>query len=762
MNADDFRQLREAFHAVVELEQLARDAHLAQLAAQDPALHEAVCGLLGNLAEQDLQPAAPESRVVGPYRLLQPLGSGGMGEVFLAERIDGGFEQRVALKLVRSGALSNTLTRRFLRERQILARLEHPHIARLLDGGFTAAGRPWLAMEYVAGQNIARHVQQAGLGLRERVALVAKVVAAVAYAQRNLVVHRDIKPANILVDAAGEPRLLDFGIATLLDDSGPERTRTAWRAMTTRYAAPEQIAGDRTTTATDAYALGVLLFELVSGHSPYAAAQAAGGEWSAAILREAPRTLLQACDQPYPARERRGLVGGLERIVQKALAKEPARRYAGAAALGDDLDDWLAGRPLRSGISGAREQTRLLLRRYRWPLTVLLAAVLALGAGLLVALQKAREAAQQNRIARAHLDAMLDVLGAASPRHYAGRDPPASEFLRLAAELLQQKRDQDPALLQRALSEIGHGLINLGKPHEAEPVLQAAVRALEMDPGATAAGKLGSYKLLAAVQDRPQDLPALRATAARIAALAVAPDSDAAAAIDALGLAAGSLARAGDFAAARPLFELGDRLAATVPDQASSAVENYWRQRGWSALRADDLDTARRGLERSLAVITAAPQAFSAMRRAEGEWLLAQALLAQSQTAAAQRLLDAARPVYQAEYPAGHPERALFDLSDAQLQLARGDTAAGQRLLAAAAAVLEGSKAEAKDRFALRLIQAELALQLKQCAAAWQLALQLQAEAQRLQPLLPRQRALAHQLDTRLETGCARQRPVDG
>lgn len=754
MNADDFRQLREAFHAVVELEQPARELHLAQLAMRDPSLHEAVCGLLGNLAEQDLQAGSPEHGVVGPYRLLQPLGSGGMGEVFLAERIDGGFEQRVALKLVRSGALSNTLTRRFLRERQILARLQHANIARLLDGGFSASGRPWLAMEYVAGPTIVRHVQEAGLGLRGRVALVAKVAAAVAYAQRNLVVHRDIKPANILVDAAGEPKLLDFGIATLLDESGPEQTRTAWRAMTTRYAAPEQIAGDRTTTATDAYALGVLLFELVSGHSPYASAEAGAGEWSAAVLREAPRTLLQACDQPYAARERQRLCGGLERIVQKALSKEATQRYAGAAALGDDLDDWLAGRPLRSGISGAREQTRLLLARYRWPLTVLLAAVLALGAGLLVALQKAREAAQQNRIARAHLDAMLDVLGAASPHHYAGRDPTASEFLRHAAELLQREREQDPALLQRALSEIGHGLINLGKPHEAEPVLRAAVQALEQDASASTAGKLGSYKLLALVQDGPQALPALRQTAARIAALATDSDADTAAAVDALGAAAGALARSGDFATAQPLFDLGDRLVDSVPAQASSALENYWRQRGWSALRGDDLVTARRALERAQAVIAAAPAEFSAMRSAEGEWLLAQTLLAQSDSAAAQRHLDAARPVYLAEYPAGHAERAVFELTDAQWQLARGDTVAAQQLLAAAAVVLQGEGVESRERFALHLVQAELALELGRCAAARQVAAQLQAEAQRLQPLLPRQRAQVQQLEQRLDAGC--------
>lgn len=757
MNAADFRTLREAFHAVIDLAPDSREVHLAHLAAHDPALHEAVCGLLVNVAETDLQ--APERDAdavpvqVGPYRLQQMIGSGGMGEVYLAKRVDGGFEQRVALKLVRRGNLSRQLTRSFLRERQILARLEHPNIARLLDGGFTAAGQPWLAMEYVAGETIAAYVSQRLLGLDVRVALVARVATAVAYAQRNLVVHRDIKPANILVGADGEPKLLDFGIAKLLDDSADEQTRTALHAMTTRYAAPEQIAGERTTTATDVYALGVLLFELISGRSPYALAEAGAGDWASAILRETPRTLMQACVVGYAARERRRCGGGLERIVQKALAKAPAQRYAGAAALADDLDDWLAQRPLRSGTGGAREQTRQLLARYRWPLIVAAATMLALGAGAIVALREAGIAAEQARVARAHLEAMLGVLGAANPQYYAGRDPHASEFLRTAADTLRRERGDDPALLQRALSEIGHGLINLGKPHEAEVVLRAAAVQLERDTSATAAGKLGTYKLLAAVQDEPRFRDGLRATADRIEVLAA--EVDAAVAIDAIGGAAGSLGKLGEFERAARLFARGDALLPQAGSLRPGAVENYWRQRGWTALRAFELDRARVSFTLGLAQIEAMPQAFSAMRRAEAELLLAETLLAQADVTAAQTHLAAAQTVYYAEYAAGHIERAMFDLQKSRLLLLQGDAAAAQAAAASAAQVLDRSPLAGKDLLTRHWLLADIAAQRGECAAADAGIAAAAAVLATAQPALPRDRALVDAAAHRIAAACA-------
>jgi hypothetical protein len=756
VNTVDFRALREVFHAVVELAPEQRDAALAALAADDPALHEALRELLANVEEGDLRDAAladtslPEQ--VGPYRIRSLLGSGGMGEVYLAERVDGGFEQRVALKLVRGGALSRQLTRRFLHERRILARLEHVNIARLLDGGFTGAGQPWLAMEYVDGEHISDYVRERALPLRARVALVARIAAAVAYAQRNLVVHRDIKPANILVTEAGEPKLLDFGIAKLVDDGDGAQTRTALRAMTTRYAAPEQIAGERTTTATDVYALGVLLFELVSGRSPYASADRRDGDLASAIVRETPRSLVQACAVDYSPQERRRLGGALDRLVRTALTKAPSQRYAGAAALADDLDDWLADRPLRSGVGGTRDQTRQLLQRYRWPLIVAVTAMLALGLGAMAALRQARIAAEQARVARAHLEAMLGVLGAANPQYYAGRDPHASEFLRTAAETLQRENADDPALLQRALGEIGHGLINLGKPHEAETVLRAAAIELERDPKATPAGKLGLYKLLAAVQDEPRYREGLRETAARVEGLtASAPP---AVALDTLGSVAGALSKLGDFDQAATLFARGDALLLQTDDARPGAVENYLRQRGWSALRAFELDRARDSLQQALARIDAAPDAFSAMRRAEAHWLLAETALAQGDADAAERHLAAAAPVYEREYPIGHSERGVLSLAQAQLAVLRGDAEAARVALDAAAAVSLGTRSK-RDEVAAKRIEAELFVLRGNCAAAAAALSEATTALHSLEPMLPRDSARIDAARRSLRRHCA-------
>ncbi|GMV29329.1 MAG: hypothetical protein AMXMBFR59_14540 [Rhodanobacteraceae bacterium] len=756
MTPQRFGELRAQFHALMELDPELRASHLAALGAEDAELRGALERLLANLDAGDLDPppdVTPTIRRVGAFQLLRRIGRGGMGEVFLAERVEGGFEQNVALKLVRHGALDPELARRFVRERQLLARLDHPNIARLIDGGLTPEGQPWLAMEFVDGCSLARHVERIGPDLRGRVALVRRICAAVAFAHGHLIVHRDIKPANILVGANGEPKLLDFGIAKLLDDDGGgEHTRTAWRAMTTRFAAPEQIAGERTTTATDVYALGLLLFELVAGATPYARVETGTEDWAAAILREPPRSLLQACRVDYVQRERRRLGGALERIVHKALAKSPAQRYASAAALADDLDDWLSGRAPRSGVSGAREQTRQLIMRYRWPLMVLLATLVALGGGALAALRQARIAAEQARVAHAHRDAMLGVLGAANPQHYAGRDPHASEFLRTAAETLQRENADDPALLQRALSEIGHGLINLGKPQEAEAVLQAAVVQLERDVEASASGKLGTYKLLAAVQDEPRHRTALRQTAARIEQLA--GEAPPAVALDALGSVAGALSRLGEFDRADALFARGDALLRHVDDNRPDAVENYLRQRGWSAYRAFDLERARDSLQQALRRIGTAPAAFSPMRRAEGQLLLAEVLLAQSE-ASAHEHLAAAQPVYYAEYPVGHVERAAFDLQQSRLLLLRDDIDGARALVVPAVAVLDAQPNGGSAPLGHGLL-AEIAARSGDCARAWAELDLAERGIAALRSAVPRDHALYEAAAGRIQPACVR------
>ncbi|MDF2776434.1 MAG: protein kinase, partial [Geminicoccaceae bacterium] len=269
---------------------------------------------------------------VGAYRVVREAGHGGMGVVYLAERADDQYQHRVALKLMRGGAApvaDEHLARRFLEERQILATLEHPGIARLLDGGVTDDGLPWFAMEYVEGTAIDRYCDTHGLTIDERLTLFSDVCHAVAFAHRNLVVHRDLKPSNILVTEQGEVKLLDFGIAKLLarmengaEDAPP--TQTASRALTPAYASPEQIRGDRVATASDVYSLGVILYELLTGKRPYAPSGRSPHEVERAVLDEP----VEPPSIVAPERLRRALRGDLDAIVLAAMRKEPERRYA--------------------------------------------------------------------------------------------------------------------------------------------------------------------------------------------------------------------------------------------------------------------------------------------------------------------------------------------------------------------------------------------------------------------------------------------------
>lgn len=364
-------------------------------ATSDPRLKAAVRQLLdasgstgsfstilsGDQVLSALEEAAEESlpASVGPFRVLRQIGRGGMGTVLLAERAGSDFQQRVAIKLLRRGLDTDDLLRRFRAERRILASLNHPHIAKLVDGGSTPEGRPWLAMEYVDGTPLPEYCSAHGLAPRDRVRLVRSVVLAVQEAHRNLVIHRDIKPSNVLVTADGVPKLLDFGIAKLIDDdtgdSGEPVTRTGLRLLTPRYAAPEQRRAERVSTATDVFQLGVLLVETMTGSRPDAESLAG----------------------TMPA----GLPGDLARIAAMALREDPTRRYASAGALMDDLERWLDGRPVSARPDSLAYRSRKFLQRHRW-VAPAAALALVLGAGwLATTLDHARELARERDAAQA-------------------------------------------------------------------------------------------------------------------------------------------------------------------------------------------------------------------------------------------------------------------------------------------------------------------------------------------------------------------------
>ena len=336
-------------------------------------------------------------RTVGNYRLLRELGRGGMGTVWLAERSDGVLKRTVALKLPHPGLATRGFAERLARERDILASLAHPNIARLYDAGITRLGQPFIALEYVPGRTLIEHCDAAGLGLRARIELFQQVLAAVQYAHAHLVVHRDLKPSNVLVDEQVQVRLLDFGIAKLVVDGqaqATELTLDAGQALTPDYASPEQIGGGPISTASDVYSLGVLLYELLTGQRPYRLKRD-----SRAALEEA----ILAADPPRPSQMVRSelnsaprassrhklakqLAGDLDAIVLKALRKNPAQRYSTADAFARDLERFLHDEPVQAQPESLGYRTAKFIGRHRIAIGAGTAFVLALSAALGVAL----------------------------------------------------------------------------------------------------------------------------------------------------------------------------------------------------------------------------------------------------------------------------------------------------------------------------------------------------------------------------------------
>jgi serine/threonine protein kinase len=423
-SAERWRVLSPLLDELLDLDRDARTQRLQAMAADDPALAEELRALLARdealsgegfmerpVAEALQLAPAPgiaAGMMLGPYRLEEELGQGGMGSVWTAQRADGRFEGRVAVKFLRSGLFAAGDAGRFAREGQILARLAHPHIARLLDAG-VVDGQPYLVLEHVDGQPIDAYCREQGLGIEARVRLFLDVLAAVGHAHARLILHRDLKPSNILVTREGEVKLLDFGIAKLLDDAGhgeasSELTQLAGHAYTPQYAAPEQVQQTEVTTATDVYALGVLLYQLLGGGHPTAADTQMRLDLLKAVVEHVPRRLSEAAAQGSDApivREARALRGDLDTIVAKALKKLPAERYVNAQALADDLRRWLGHEPISARPDGSLYVLGRFVRRHRWAVAAGSAAVVALVALTTVSALQARRAAAAEQVAQA-------------------------------------------------------------------------------------------------------------------------------------------------------------------------------------------------------------------------------------------------------------------------------------------------------------------------------------------------------------------------
>jgi serine/threonine protein kinase len=486
-------RVQETFHAVADLRVEDRDRYFEEHDI-DPETRREVIALLafesgsnitlerdiGHLVQHALTRLAPQGTLCGPYRLDSLLGSGGMGSVYLAERVDGEVVRRVAIKLLRPGADSSRLRERFLAERQILANLSHPHIAKLLDAGHREDGQPYLVMEYIEGKAIDAYA--AGLGLRPTLRLFLKVCAAVSYLHRNLVVHRDLKPANILVTAEGEPKLLDFGIAKILDLINDPAV-TNMPVLTPNYASPEQALGGPASTATDVYSLGAVLYKLLTGVPPHHFGEDSAHDITAVISAGK----IRPPSQLVPA-----LKGDLEIMLLKALRREPQERYATIDQFSDDLENYLESRPIRARKNETWYQTKKFFRRRWLPVSAVSLAMAGLSAGIFVAHRQQAIAQQRflevRQLAGRFIDLHDDV--AKLPGSTKIREKMVTTALDYLHNL-SESAGNDPKLLAeigQVYRKVGEAQGAPGQPNlgRAEDAMQSFRKAIEFESRAAA------------------------------------------------------------------------------------------------------------------------------------------------------------------------------------------------------------------------------------------------------------------------------------
>jgi serine/threonine-protein kinase len=503
MSPERWNRIQQLFDSAIEVESSMRMAWLAETCADDVALREEVVALLN--ASEDAQcaldPAIDRAiagalgelgamqpgTIIGRYRIVRLLGRGGMGAVYLAERADQQFDQQVALKLINRSVAGSSVARRFRSERQILAYLNHPNIARLFDGGASEDGVPYLAMEYVEGTRIDVYCEQRQLSLEQRLRLFQHVCAAVQCAHQNLVVHRDIKPSNILVTADGVPKLLDFGIAKLLDSRHTgtlsELTRVQERVLTPEHASPEQVKGGPIGTASDVYSLGVLLYELLSGARPYALSSRSLDELERHICTVQPlKPSAAAISRESSERSRaiaRALAGDLDNIVLRAMHKEPQRRYQSAAALADDIQNYLDHRPVTARPDAWSYRAGKFLRRHLVPTAAASAVVLVIA--LLVAFYTIRLAAERDYAeVQAEKSAQVaqfltDIFRVADPSRAQGRQITALELLDQGARDIDERLADQPFVRADLLAAIGLSYKNLSEYRRAGELLERSL-----------------------------------------------------------------------------------------------------------------------------------------------------------------------------------------------------------------------------------------------------------------------------------------------
>ncbi|HET9033380.1 MAG TPA: serine/threonine-protein kinase [Dokdonella sp.] len=594
MSRSSFTDLAKLLDEAFDLTPDARAALLARVARDHPQLHdELVAALAADACEQPLLDkvlveapaqiaAIPQTGdQIGPYQLLDRLGRGGMGEVWLAERVDGEFSQNVALKFIRPGFDNAFIRERFRRERQILAGLSHPNIAHLLDGGVSRSGQPWFALEYIRGEMLTSYASR--LPLSARLPLFLIVCRAVQFAHARLIIHRDLKPGNILVCADGTPKLLDFGIATVFvtdEQSESPSTHPIGVAATPEYAAPEQLAGKSCTTATDVYALGLILFELISGQRARPASDPPPRP--SAVVPNAGR--------------RRGVQGDLDGIVQRALAIDPAHRYVSVEALANDIQNHLDGFPVRARPDSRMYRAHKFAIRHWMGLAATLLLLASLLAGIAGTIWQARLAWRQTANAEATKQFLVELFASSDPDQEPVQDLNAGELLEFGLARIESSLQEQPESKADLMHTLARVAKSLGRYDKARNLIEQAI--------------------LIRRQYYAADAPEL---------------------IESLGLRGAILIEQRDYAAAIEQLEKVCRLSAKRFGPASAAVAECQHRLG----NAFDLDgqyaAASRALEAALTFQRAHPDGSSlelastlsdlaALRHSQGQFAVAQGL----------------------------------------------------------------------------------------------------------------------------------------
>jgi tetratricopeptide (TPR) repeat protein/tRNA A-37 threonylcarbamoyl transferase component Bud32 len=539
MSNVDWARIKELFPAAAALPAAARPAFLARHCAASPELWAELESLL-TAAESEpdflaqsviitaldgAPEALPEGLLLGPWRIGARIGRGGMGEVYMAERADGAFDMRVAVKILKRGVDGAAVRRRFLREQRILGQLSHPNIAHLLDAGAAPDGRPYLVMELVRGLPVNEYCSTSRLPVAAIVQLMRTVCEAVHEAHRSLIVHRDLKPSNVLVTAEGQVKLLDFGIAKLLIEDDPQATQIGRELLplTPSFAAPEQLRGQPITTAADVYALGVLLYLLLTGRLPHQREGIPASMLALSFKDETimhPSVAVQSADNALSAPERqqraRDLRGDLGLIVTQALHHEPSRRYRSAQGLADDLQRYLEQRPIDARPDSWAYRTRSFLRRYRVPIAAAVGVFLALAVGLAAALWQAQHAKQERDFAlrqaerteavRLYLTHLFRSAGSGNN----AATPDARAILDRSAKRVLEEYGNQPQVASQVVEMLAELYTSLQDLEGALPLLEGFLKIAgpEADPGSVAIVRytLASIELRRGHRDRAAEL----------------------------------------------------------------------------------------------------------------------------------------------------------------------------------------------------------------------------------------------------------------